>query len=98
VAFELRREDVRERREKRRTTAGVRRGFYVLLFVLTLITVVSSAVIVLGFAASEIRLVVPALAALSGAGAAATFLCRAYWASVRTEVKARGRGSPSDSA
>lgn len=98
VAFELRREDLRERQEKRRTMAWARRGFVVLLFVLALITVVSSAVIVLSFGAGETHLVVPALAAFSGAGAAATFLCRAYWASVRTEVRARGRGSPGDSA
>jgi uncharacterized membrane protein len=87
---ELRREDVRDRRWRRR-------GLIVLLLVITVTTAVSSAVIAFAFGTNQLRFVLPAFAALSGAGAASVFIGRILWLRLRPKPPREVRLHPSRS-
>lgn len=81
ITAELRREDVRDRREKRKGRAWKRRCFIILVLIVAVVALGSSAAVIFGREAEDTRLVLAALAPLSGAAAATAFLARAYWAS-----------------
>lgn len=78
VAFELELEGLRIKRERRLAFTWTRRSFVFLLGLMTLIVLVSTAVIVVGLSTGEKDIVLPALAPLSGAGATGALIWRAY--------------------
>jgi hypothetical protein len=78
VAFQMKLERLRVKREERMALAWSRRGFIVLLGLTILIALVSAAVIVVGLSIGKSDFVLPPLAPLSASGATGTPLWRSY--------------------
>ena len=78
VAFEREREELRIEKWERHALTWAIRGFVLLLALVTLIVLVSTAVVVVGLSTGDRRFILPPLAPLSGAGAIGALLWRAY--------------------